>query len=48
METVIIVLFWNYELCVKNILICINLPNKVLEIKIPEYVTKRNSFLVWL
>ena len=37
-----------YSSCVKNILICINLPNKVLEIKIPEYVTKRNSFLVWL
>lgn len=46
METVIIVLFWNYKLCEKNILIYINLPNKVLEIKIPEYVTKRNSFLV--
>ena len=36
METVIIVQFWTYELCVKNILICINLPNKVLEIKIVQ------------
>lgn len=36
--------FLDYELAEKSILIYINLPIKVLENKIPEYVAKKNTF----
>ena len=40
----IIVLFLNNELGEKSILIYINLPNKILEIKILGYVLKINNY----
>lgn len=39
--------FLDYELAEKSILIYINLPIKVLENKIPEYVAKKKILLLF-